>query len=165
MKIGVISDTHIPKRAKHLPKAMLDGLQGVDLILHAGDWQDLEVYKQLKNIAPVDGVAGNVDGPEIVQRFGRKKIVNIKGYNIGIVHGDGKGKTTLRRAYDTFIHDRVDMILFGHSHIPYHRIHEGILFFNPGSATDKRRQPKYSFGIIELSDKIEAEHFFFEKRD
>ncbi|EGL83809.1 hypothetical protein CathTA2_0625 [Caldalkalibacillus thermarum TA2.A1] len=72
MKIGVLSDTHVPKRAKALPAALLEGLKGLDFIIHAGDWQSLEVYDLLSRIAPVDGVAGNVDGEEIVRRFGLK---------------------------------------------------------------------------------------------
>jgi putative phosphoesterase len=165
MKIGVISDTHIPKRAKIIPQAVFSGLQGVDLILHAGDWQDLSVYNLLQTIAPVDGVAGNVDGAEIIQQFGRKKVLKLEGFNIGLIHGDGKGKTTIRRAYDAFVDEQVDIIIFGHSHIPYLKRHEGILLFNPGSATEKRRQDRYSFGIIEIGDELKVKHIYYEQKD
>ncbi|MDQ0337486.1 putative phosphoesterase [Caldalkalibacillus uzonensis] len=165
MKIGVVSDTHVPKRAKALPSALLKGLQGVDFIIHAGDWQSLEVYERLRRIAPVDGVAGNVDGEEIVRRFGLKKILTFGPYRIGVIHGHGgKRKETAKRAYETFAEDRVDIIIFGHSHIPYLKKRRGILLFNPGSPTDKRRQKLYSFGYLELQDKIEAKHIFFADR-
>ncbi|HET7616156.1 MAG TPA: metallophosphoesterase family protein, partial [Bacillales bacterium] len=65
MKIGVVSDTHMPAHGRELPEILLNGLEGVDLILHAGDWQTLEVYERFREIAPVEGVSGNVDGPEI----------------------------------------------------------------------------------------------------
>lgn len=98
MRIGVISDTHMPMRAKNLPQALVNGLQGVDYILHGGDWVSLAVAEELAKIAPVDGVAGNNDGDEIIARFGRQKILTFEGYQIGMVHGDGYRKTTEERA-------------------------------------------------------------------
>lgn len=164
LKIAVISDTHMPKKAKQLPRVLREGLQDVDLILHAGDWQTLELYEELQQFAPVEGVAGNVDGEEVVARFGRKKTVQCGPYVIGLVHGDGKGKTTEQRALDAFADTSVDVIVFGHSHIPLLKEHEGIWLFNPGSATDKRRQPQFSYGLITIDEELKMEHVFYEEK-
>ncbi|MBN6188881.1 metallophosphoesterase [Aneurinibacillus sp. BA2021] len=165
MRIGVIADTHMPSRAKALPRALVGGLQGVDMIIHAGDFTSASIIGQLEEIAAVEGVAGNNDGPEIVERFGRKKVLTLGAYRAGLVHGDGKSKTTERRAIDAFAGEEVDMIIFGHSHAPLMRWHEGILLFNPGSPTDKRRQPQFSYGILELGEDIHAHHCFYPSKE
>lgn len=161
MKIGVVSDTHLPGRVQRLPETLVRGLQGVDLIVHAGDWIHLQVAELLQQIAPVDGVAGNNDGDEIIEKYGRIKIVKAAGFQIGLVHGDGYLKTTEQRAREAFTESQPDIIIFGHSHNPYNQVHDGILLFNPGSPTDKRRQAQYSFGLIELSDHYTAKHIYF----
>lgn len=164
MKIGVVSDTHLSQKSGMLPKALTEGLQGVDFIFHAGDWVSSRVADELAAIAPLDGVAGNNDGPELVERFGRRKLVQIQQVTFGLFHGDGYGKTTEQRALEAFKGEQVDVILFGHSHVPFIERKEGILLFNPGSPTDKRRQPRFSYGIIEISDdrEVEARHYFFD---
>lgn len=162
MLIGVLSDTHIPYRAKRLPEIVLNKLNGVDLIIHAGDWQTIEVYDVLRTIAPVEGVAGNTDGEEVIRRLGWKKIIQAGPYRIGIVHGHGGDRTkTVDRALNTFSSDQVDVIIFGHSHIPLLEERDGIILFNPGSPTDKRRQPKYSFGLVQITNQIVAKHIYF----
>lgn len=165
MKLGIVSDTHMPPRGQKLPAALVEGLQGVDLILHAGDWTAPAVADMLEAIAPVDGVMGNNDGEEIFRRFGRKKILDIAGFRIGMIHGDGYGKTTEERARNAFLTDPVDAVIFGHSHTPFHQVEEGVLLFNPGSPTDKRRQPRFSYGIMELEDgSLTARHIFFDSK-
>lgn len=164
MKIGVLSDTHIPQRAKHLPQALLKGLQDVDYMIHAGDWVSLSVYRILKKYGPVEGVAGNCDGEDIISKFGKKKILQLEGFRIGVMHGEGMKKTTEKRVWDAFAGDKVDLVIFGHTHIPVCKRHKGVWMFNPGSPTDKRRQARYSFGIITLGDEIRAEHVFFDHR-
>ncbi|MCR8631826.1 metallophosphoesterase family protein [Paenibacillus radicis (ex Xue et al. 2023)] len=161
MRLGIVSDTHMFGRAKQLPKALVAGLQGVDQILHAGDWMDAEVVGLFERIAPIDGIAGNNDGADIVERFGRCKVLQMGNYRIGMVHGDGGRKSTLEQALDVFNGMSVDVIIFGHSHTPYQGMHNGVLLFNPGSPTDKRRQSQYSYGIIQLGKTIEAEIFYY----
>src|SRR3954447_22563592 len=102
MKIVVISDTHLPKRKKGLPTRLIEELQVADMILHAGDWQTIDVYKQLQSYSRVEGVYGNVDDQEIKALMPSKKIVEVCGYKIGITHGHGKGKTTEKRAIAAF---------------------------------------------------------------
>ncbi|HEX6922407.1 MAG TPA: metallophosphoesterase family protein [Bacillales bacterium] len=165
MKIGVVSDTHMPGHAKELPEVLKEGLQDVDLILHAGDWQTLDVYEQFRAIAPIEGVAGNVDGNEVISHFGQKKLLELEGYRIGIVHGHlGKGKTTPDRARRTFEKEDVDLVIFGHSHIPFDEEIEGVRLFNPGSPTDKRRQPKFSYGLLTLDNELSLQHVYYEKK-
>mgnify|MGYP001258209676 CR=1 FL=1 len=162
--IGVVADTHMPSRAKTLPQALVSGLKGVDLILHAGDWTDLAVADMIGRIAPVDGVAGDKDGYDIVAKFRRSKILTLNGYRIGIVHGDGFAGTADQRAWIMFRNAGVNAILFGHSHIPFMEKRDGVLLFNPGSPTDKRAQPKYSYGIWKLGYSIEARHYYYDDK-
>ncbi|MBP1155517.1 MULTISPECIES: metallophosphoesterase [unclassified Paenibacillus] len=167
MRIGVVSDTHMFGRSKSLPKALVEGLQGVDMILHAGDWIDEEVVDLFAEWAPVDGVAGNNDGLAIVRRFGRRKVLELAGYRIGLIHGDG-GRSTPNTAFQAFCNvvgeGTVDVVVFGHSHTPYLERQGGMLLFNPGSPTDKRRQPRYSFGILRLGTELEAEHHYYDHK-
>ncbi|RSD26215.1 metallophosphoesterase family protein [Mesobacillus subterraneus] len=161
MKVVVISDTHMPKKGKDLPVKLLNELQTCDCIVHAGDWQTLEVYHELKQYAEVIGVTGNVDSPELKSVLKSKEIFMAGSFKIGVVHGHGSGKTTEKRAVDAFTGENVDCIIFGHSHIPVNKAGEGFLLFNPGSPTDKRRQKEYSYGILTIGENIAAEHVFF----
>ncbi|MDT9725671.1 metallophosphoesterase [Xylanibacillus composti] len=163
MRIGVLSDTHMPRKAKQLPTAVVDAFRNVRFILHAGDWNFPELAEELSAIAPVYGVAGNTDGTAVVEKYGWQRIVEIGGKRIGLVHGhQGLGKSTPDRAYRAFQHEQVDAIVFGHSHIPYRELREGVLLFNPGSPTDKRRQQHYSCGWLEVEgNEIRADWKFF----
>jgi putative phosphoesterase len=154
MKIAVVSDTHMPRFAKALPRALRHGLVAheVGLILHLGDFTAPEVADAFAAIAPFDAVAGNNDGAELRERFGRRKRLDVEGVRIGMTHGDGTRGTTLDRALDAFADDDVDIILFGHSHNPYCTKHGDTWVMNPGSPTDKRRSPRYSWGILEIRD-------------
>jgi putative phosphoesterase len=157
MLIGVISDTHMPRMAAQLPDSLLKDFAEVDYILHAGDWNSMEVYNELLRLAPVDGVAGNTDDMTIVSRFGYQKIIELHSKRIGIVHGHGRG-TTESNALQAFKDEQVDCIIFGHSHVPLVKVVDEILLFNPGSPTDKRRQPRYSYGILQIEDELTASH-------
>ncbi|MCL6459497.1 MAG: metallophosphoesterase [Gorillibacterium sp.] len=161
LKIGIVSDTHMPERGQQLPQALIAGLQGVDRILHAGDWTSSYVVDLLSNLAPVDGVVGNNDGLELYHQFGKRKLLMIEGLRIGIIHGDGNKRTTEECARSAFADHEADLIIFGHSHSPWKQTSRGILMFNPGSPTDKRRQPRYSYGILELGETLRLEHYYY----
>lgn len=168
MIIGVISDTHMPRSAKRLPAAVIEAFGGVDLILHLGDWVTLDVYEQLAALAPVEGIAGNNDPGEIIDRFGHRKILTLGTYRVGLVHGHTPfaGRSTEEKAQLSFREDEVDAILFGHSHQPLLKQENGVLLFNPGSATDKRRESRYSIGLLQLNeDGIEARHIFYDSKE
>jgi uncharacterized protein len=157
MRIAAVSDTHLPRFGHTLPKALVDGLQmaNVERILHAGDWTDPFVAGLLEAIAPVDGVAGNNDGPAIVSRFGYRRVVDVGGARLGLVHGHaGPGHTTPERARRAFEDaPDLDAIVFGHSHIPLvERDDGGRWLVNPGSPTDRRRQPRYSWALLRIDE-------------
>jgi uncharacterized protein len=154
MKIGLVSDTHMPRFAKALPGALKQGLiaQRVELILHMGDFTTPAVADLFAEIAPLDAVAGNNDPEQIHRRFGRRKILHLAGVRIGMIHGDGTRKTTLERAQDAFAGEALDVILFGHSHCPCCERHGELWLINPGSPTDKRRNPSYSYGVLEIEN-------------
>jgi uncharacterized protein len=165
MKIVVLSDTHMPRKARSLPKKLVQELENADAIIHAGDWQTLELYQEIRQYGELFGVTGNIDTPELKKLLNRKEIMNAGNFKIGIVHGHGNGTTTEKRAMEAFSSDQVDCIIYGHSHIPIKREVNGILLFNPGSPTDKRRQKEFSYGILTIGEKIEAEHVFFTEKE
>ncbi len=155
MKIGVISDTHIPAAAGELPRAIFDIFKGVDLILHAGDIVTLEVLDQLKAVAPVEAVAGNMDEDEVRLRLPHKKTITIGKYTVGLTHGKYKierQQSMIRREFG-----KVDVIVYGHSHTPFWGMVEGVYFLNPGSPTDKRYAPYNSVAILYADADLKAE--------
>lgn len=164
MYIVVLADTHIPKKAKIIPKAMENDLKKADLIIHAGDWQVPEVAEELKKYAPVEGVTGNVDDDKMGMLFPKKKKIEADGFIVGITHGDGKSKTTEQRALEVFKDEAVDILIFGHSHIPVLKKQDDTVLFNPGSPTDKRRQKQYSYGILETGNNLNVKHVYFDSK-
>ena len=152
-RIGVISDTHIPHFSK-LPDAIWELFAGVEQIIHAGDLSILSVIDELESIAPVVAVQGNVEQEEVILALPIKREVVVGHCRIGIVHILGDSTTRVRRARQEFPNARV--VVYGHSHIPYNQEHDGQLLFNPGSATDRRRQPRCSVGILRIDDEAES---------
>ena len=148
-KIGVISDTHIPE-LKQLPPAIWEHFDGVERIIHAGDLSVLRVIAELETIAPVVAVQGNIEEEEVVRKLPIKREVVVGHCRIGIVHILGDSATRVRLARQEFPNARV--VVFGHSHIPWNEEHDGQLLFNPGSATDRRRQPRCSIGMLYVDD-------------
>jgi len=150
MKIGVVGDTHLPRFGRRLPAALVDGLRGVELIVHVGDFTGPEVPRLFEAMAPLEAVAGNNDPPSLVERFGRRKVLAVDGVRLGLVHGDGRRGTTVRRSLDAFGDGEVDIVCFGHSHQPICERRGALWLLNPGSPTDKRTQPRYSFGLLDI---------------
>lgn len=154
MKIGVISDTHIPFRGKRIPGIVLDSFKGVDLIIHAGDIVQKDVLTTLAKIAPIKAVSGNVDPIELKKSLPEKLELELAGYKIGVIHGHNvRGHLMYALSY---VFPEADIIIFGHTHKQCNQLIDGQLHFNPGSPTDKRMEQRYSFGIIELADEIKA---------
>lgn len=155
----------MPRFGKSLPARLREGFESarVDLIVHCGDMTDAMVIPLLEALAPLEAVAGNNDPPALARRFGRHKVLEFGSVRIGVTHGhEGTGRSTMARAQNAFANERVDAILFGHSHVPHCDRHGGVLLFNPGSPTDKRRQPNYSFGIIRIAEnEVNGELVFF----
>ncbi len=152
-RIGVISDTHIP-HFKSIPDVVWQHFANVERILHAGDLSILSVINELETIAPVDAVQGNVETEETMLKLPIKREIVVGNCRIGIVHILGDSKTHARVARREFSTARV--VVFGHSHIPYNQEHDGQLLFNPGSANDRRRQPRCSIGMLTVDDEKES---------
>lgn len=152
MKVIITGDTHLPGRGSNLPKYLLDACAGADLIIHTGDWRTPEALETLLNYAEVRGVYGNIDGEDIIEIMPDRQLIEFGGLRIGVVHGHGEKKTTEQRAVDAFSEERVDVIVFGHSHIPVIKYSKEILLMNPGSPTDKRKLPFYSFIELKITD-------------
>ena len=155
MKIGVISDTHIPIRAKAIPAAVLEALKGMDMIIHAGDLVDLSVLESLKSICPdVRAVWGNMDPMDVRKQLAEKQIISAGKFRIGLIHGNGSPSYLIDLVSRAFGNERLDVIVFGHSHFPLNEKRGQVLYFNPGSLTDTVFSPFNSYGIMELDDEI-----------
>ena len=155
MEIAVLSDTHIPSKVKSLPEGLLQKIQGVDLIVHAGDMVDIAIYNQLNEIAPIRAVAGNVDRSSVKKEIPEKQEFTCGDYRLGLIHGHQFQKGLYNKLIYQF--PECDIIIFGHTHKPYNRKHKDVLLFNPGSPTDKRLQPHYSYGIITIEENINSQ--------
>ncbi|MEK6744327.1 MAG: metallophosphoesterase family protein [Nitrospirota bacterium] len=155
MKVGIISDTHIPDAASSLPPTVFEIFRDVDLILHAGDIVVLSVLEELRAIAPVEAVAGNMDGPDLQIRLPRKKVITIGTFTVGLIHGKYRiadQKEMIRKEFGD-----VDLIVYGHSHTPFWGTFGDTLFLNPGSPTDNRHAPYHSVAVLTVGDALTAE--------
>jgi putative phosphoesterase len=146
LTVAVISDTHMPRGKRRLP---VERLAGADAILHAGDLMEPEVLHALQALGPpVHAVRGNVDSHELIVRLPLMRTVQFEGVRIGMVHDAGASQGRLARLRRRF--PDTDAVVFGHSHIPLHEEHEGFQIFNPGSPTDRRRQPRHTMGLAHV---------------
>ena len=148
MKIGVVSDTH----SHGLPKKMMEDLQNVDLIVHVGDFCSGEDLKKFREINQVRAVFGNMDGLEIRQLLPEKDIFEAEGLKIGLYHGQGSPEKVLNFVRKEFKKDKLDIVIFGHSHYPFNEVIDDVLYFNPGSPTDVVRPPYCSYGVLEINN-------------
>ena len=145
----VIADTHIPRRAKVLPDSLLPHLERADLILHAGDLMDLSLLDTLASYAPVKAVRGNLDPPD--ERLPGTLEFEFGGVSVAMIHDSGPKKGRRNRMRRRFPEARI--VVFGHSHIPWLEDEDGLLLLNPGSPTDKRRQPDHTFALLHVEGK------------
>lgn len=151
MKILVLSDTHIPIAAHDLPKSIYQAADKADMIFHAGDFIEMRLLDRLRSIKEVRAVCGNMDSQEIRMQLNPKDIVTIGKLRIGLIHGYGSPGELTNSVRKEF--EKVDCIVFGHSHVATNIRKDGILFFNPGSPTDKIFASKNSYGILDITDK------------
>lgn len=156
MRIGVISDTHIPHAASRLPDEIYTTFKNMDLILHAGDLIDISVLDELKKLAKTQAVYGNMDDLKLRKILPAKEIINIGKVTIGLIHGHGTPFNLINRVKSEFS-QKMDAIVFGHSHSPVNEVRDGTLFFNPGSATDKMFAKYNSYGILTINNGIKGE--------
>jgi hypothetical protein len=152
VRLAVISDTHLPRGGRRLPDACLEHLRAADAILHAGDLMDTSVLEALQALGPpVHAVRGNVDSAELQARLPATRTINADGARIDMVHDAGPAGGRLARMRRRF--PEAQAVVFGHSHIPLHETDaDGFQIFNPGSPTERRREPRHTMGIATARD-------------
>ncbi len=151
MRVAVLSDTHSPRFWKGCPPTVAAHLDGADLILHAGDVCTADVLDELAGYAPVQVVLGNNDGPGVAA-WGAPETLEtlIDGLDVAMIHDSGPRDGRMARMRRRF--PNADLLVFGHSHIPLTEAAPGFRIFNPGSPTDKRRQPYRTLGELTIAD-------------
>jgi uncharacterized protein len=149
--VVVLADTHAPRRWKSCPPAVAARLQGAGLILHAGDVCTAQVLDELAGYAPVLAVRGNNDGPDVAAWGALEQLeTDIGGLRVAMVHDSGQASGRPARLRRWF--PGAGLVVFGHSHIPVHHAGHGQVIFNPGSPTDRRRQPHGTLGLLDIAD-------------
>ncbi|WP_025158573.1 metallophosphoesterase family protein [Leifsonia aquatica] len=152
MKLLLISDTHVPTRARSLPAPVLDAVDRADVVVHAGDWVDAATLDLLQARARrLVGVWGNNDGPALRRRLPEVARVVLGGLRFAVVHETGQATGREARADRDF--PETDVLVFGHSHIPWDTVSPaGMRLLNPGSPTDRRRQPACTYLTATVAD-------------
>ena len=149
VRVIVLADTHAPRRWKTCPPRVAEHLKDADVILHAGDVCTAGVLDELAAFAPVHAVLGNNDGPDVAAWGAPETLeLNLDGLRVAMIHDSGPadGRTArMRRRFPA-----ADLVVFGHSHIPMDRTGDGVRIFNPGSPTDRRRQPHGTIGRLRV---------------
>jgi putative phosphoesterase len=150
MKIVAISDTHAPRRWKSCPPRVAGYLRQADLILHAGDVCTASVLDELAQYAPVHAVLGNNDGPGVAAWGAPETLdLDLAGLRVSMIHDSGPSAGRLRRMRRRF--PEAGLVVFGHSHIPLDESADGLRILNPGSPTDRRRQPHGTIGLLTVA--------------
>jgi len=151
-RLLLISDTHVPQRARRLPDQVWQAVDDADLVLHAGDWVDLSLFDELSERArDLRGVYGNNDGDALRRVLPEVMHETIEGIRFSMVHETGDAGSRHRRMDVAF--PDTDVLVFGHSHIPWDTVSPaGMRLLNPGSPTDKRRQPAHTYLTAVASD-------------
>lgn len=154
MRLVLTSDTHLPSRAKLLPEALLDDIGRADAVIHAGDWIDeatLDLFEARASL--LVAVYGNNDGPGLRRRLPEIARRELAGLRFGVVHETGAARGREARCAQRF--PELDVLVFGHSHIPWDTTAPGGLrLLNPGSPTDRRRQPYCTYMSVEAADGV-----------
>lgn len=154
VKIGVLSDTHLHQVTDEFIAIYDRYLSDMDLVLHAGDVVSPNVVDFL-NGKNFHGVCGNMDPADVKELLPEKKILNLAGYRLGLTHGWGQSDGLEDRILPLF--QNVDIIVYGHSHIASNHVRDGILFFNPGTATGYSASGAHSIGVLELGETVRGE--------
>ncbi|WP_329543809.1 metallophosphoesterase [Streptomyces sp. NBC_01356] len=152
MRLLLMSDTHLPKRARELPAPLLAELPLADIVIHAGDWVDIETLDLLESRSTrLIGVHGNNDGPALRARLPEVARAELGGLRFGVVHETGAAEGRERRCAVRF--PDLDVLVFGHSHIPWDTTTDtGLRLLNPGSPTDRRRRPHCTYMTAQVTD-------------
>lgn len=157
VQIAIISDTHLPRGSRDLPAACVKRLRAADQIIHAGDIATAAVLHRLRGYGPpVTAVYGNVDDAGVRAVLSEVAFLDAGRRRIAVIHDAGAARGRLARMRARF--PGADAVVFGHSHIPlYERDDDGFAIFNPGSPTDRRRQPRHTMGICHTDAELRFE--------
>jgi putative phosphoesterase len=152
VRLLMTSDTHLPRRAKRLPPRLLAEVDRADAVVHAGDWTDLATLDLLTaRAARLIAVHGNNDCPALRERLPEVARTELEGLRLGVVHETGPARGREARCAARF--PDLDVLVFGHSHIPWDSVAPGGLrLLNPGSPTDRRAQPHHTYLTARVSD-------------
>ncbi len=150
MRIGVLADTHLS--GEPVPDYVIAALGQVDLILHAGDILEMAIIEQLSRVADTMAVWGNMDHPDVTGILPARRFIEVGEFKIGLTHGQGGPSGIVERVASEF--RDVDCIIFGHTHNALVQELNGVLFFNPGSPTDRKFTKRNTLGILEITDRI-----------
>jgi putative phosphoesterase len=164
LKIGVLSDTHV-QNISELPPVMVDSLRTTDLIIHLGDYDSEDLIDDLSRLGDFHGISGNHDGPEIRSLLPEQDIIEINGKRLALVHGHGcvvpfGFKYGLLKR---FRGERIDAVLYGHTHVAKNHFKSGVLFFNPGSAVGRFPSWYRSYGLLTITESICGEIVYMRK--
>jgi hypothetical protein len=154
IRVGVLSDTHLHRVTPELMAIYDQYLSKVDLIMHAGDFISPALVSFLSK-REFHGVHGNMDPLEIKTRLPEKKVIPVGAYRIGLVHGWGPSEGLESRVWDEF--NDVDVIVYGHSHKAVNHMREGVLVFNPGTATGYALAGTHSIGLLECGEVVQGD--------
>jgi putative phosphoesterase len=157
--VAVISDTHLPRGLRRLPEGCVERVRAADLTLHAGDLVAESVLDEIGALGPLAAVCGNVDAEELQRRLPSRREVGVGGVRIGMIHDAGPAVGRLERLRAAF--PECAAVVFGHSHVPLHETAADGAFqiFNPGSPTDRRRQPRHTMGLAHVEgETVRFEH-------
>jgi putative phosphoesterase len=163
MLVGVISDTHVPTQAAALPPQVADLFAGCRAILHAGDLVEIGVVTALARIAPVHAVRGNMDLGAAAELPARR-VVELAGFRIGMIHGAGLAGPLEDAVFAELIGEGVDVMVFGHSHVPLVRRVAGHLLLNPGSPASGRSSAGRTVALLTLDGTASARIISVESR-
>ncbi|MGO1509334.1 MAG: metallophosphoesterase family protein [Actinomycetaceae bacterium] len=143
-RLLLVADTHVPARARRIPGDVWRAVEAADVVVHAGDWVDVATLDAFEErSARLLAVHGNNDGPELRARLPEVARADVEGLRLAVVHETGAAPGRERRIDAAYADDRPDVLVFGHSHIPWDTVTPGgIRLLNPGSPTDRRRQPE-----------------------
>jgi putative phosphoesterase len=152
VKLLLISDTHLPGRARVLPEQVWREVEAADVVVHAGDWVDVTLLDELEARSKrLIGVYGNNDGPPLRARLPEIARADLDGVRLAVIHETG-GKQGREQRCDAQFPD-TDVLVFGHSHIPWDTTTPaGLRLLNPGSPTDRRRQPFCTYQTARISE-------------
>jgi putative phosphoesterase len=156
VRIGVISDTHVPSQCHEMPDAVWRALEGCEKVIHAGDFDSWKTYEDFKRRFPTFGVIGNRDDFGPCEEVPERRILELPGLKVGVIHGWGSPAGLAERIRRSWT-EPVDLLIFGHSHLAGLQEVNGVRMLNPGSATDVFFAERQTLAIIELDEQPRIE--------